>query len=489
MQGMRPTQATDDWDGKDGTASPGRRAVLRYVVPVAVVGMTAATVGLVPAFAGSGTPDLPKISAEELVAKIAASDAKQLSGTMRITTDLGLPSLPGVDGGGSGPFGHGGPSRDGGNDENGDGESGGGSQSPADPRTKLMELASGSHTLRVAVDGPKKHRVSIIEDTAEYSMIHNGGEVWAYDSATNSAYHATAPKGAKSRHGHMGRHGGWWGKQDRPGEKGGPGQGLGNATPQELAGQALKAVDKTTSVTVDGTARVAGRDAYQLLIQPKQQGTTVGSVRIAVDAKSGVPLKFTLAPKSGGKAVIDAGFTSVDFTKPDAKTFEFTPPKDAKVTEQKGLAKAARKNHGALKDRRDPKDHGGMRNHPDWKAHRPAGGMGMMPPGAFSGGPGKQGMKVIGEGWTSVVRLKAPAHPAASTDRSKALGRSRAAGDGLPPETRKLMESLGDKITGKFGSGRIFTTRLINVLVTDDGEIYAGAVDRATLLKAANEAN
>jgi outer membrane lipoprotein-sorting protein len=477
MQGMRPTQATDDWDAEDRTTSPRRRMALRYVVPVAVAGVTAATVGLVPAFAGSGDPDLPKVSAEELVAKIAASDVQQMSGTVQITTDLGLPSLPGAGGDGHGPFGHGGPSRkDGGSGGNGDG-----GQSPADPRAKLMELASGSHTLRVAVDGPKKRRVSIIDDAAEYSVIRNGGEVWAYDSATNSAYHAKAPKGAKFRHGHMDRQGRRWDKQDRPD------QGLRNTTPKGLAEQALKAVGKTTSVTVDGTARVAGRDAYQLLIQPKQQGTTVGSIRIAVDAKNGVPLKFTLSPKSGGKAVVDAGFTSVDFTKPDAKTFKFTPPKGATVTEQKDRAKATRKNHGALKDRRDWKDRRALRNHRDRGSHGPAVGMRMMPTG-FLGGPGKQGMKIIGEGWTSVVQLKAPAHSAAPTDRPKAQGHSRPGGDGLPPETQKLMESLGDKVTGKFGSGRVFSTRLINVLVTDDGEIYAGAVDKATLLKAANEA-
>ena len=52
-----------------------------------------------------------------------------------------------------------------------------------------------------------------------------------------------------------------------------------------------------------------------------------------MDAKTGVPLKFTLTPRSGGKAVVDVGFTKVDFAKPAARTFDFTPPKGAKVTE------------------------------------------------------------------------------------------------------------------------------------------------------------
>ena len=86
-------------------------------------------------------------------------------------------------------------------------------------------------------------------------------------------------------------------------------------------------------MTVDGTAQVAGRDAYKLLVKPKQAGSTVGGITIAVDAKTGVPLKFTLTPTSGGTAVVDAGFTQVDFAKPAASTFDFTPPKGTKVTE------------------------------------------------------------------------------------------------------------------------------------------------------------
>lgn len=74
-------------------------------------------------------------------------------------------------------------------------------------------------------------------------------------------------------------------------------------------------MDDTTSVTVDGTAHVAGRDAYKLVIKPRQSGTTVGAISIAVDAKTGLPLKFTLTPASGGAAVVDAGFAQVDFSR------------------------------------------------------------------------------------------------------------------------------------------------------------------------------
>lgn len=139
--------------------------------------------------------------------------------------------------------------------------------------------------------------------------------MWAYDSASNEAYHAKAPAGAAK-----GSEKGAKGK-DRTAPKDLP------ATPQDFAQEALKAAGDTTSVTVDGTARIAGRDAYQLVIKPKQTGSTVGSIKVAVDSKTGTPLKFTLLPSSGGKAAIDVGFTKVDFSKPAASTFDFTPPR------------------------------------------------------------------------------------------------------------------------------------------------------------------
>ncbi|MFG2139283.1 outer membrane lipoprotein carrier protein LolA [Streptomyces sp. NPDC048650] len=423
-----PRNDSESTDGWGGGRSPGRRKAVRYAVPVAVAGVAAATIGLVPAFAGSGSPDLPKISAQDLIAKIATSDTQQLSGTVRVTTDLGLPSLPG---GGAGAFGGAGRG-DGAKDQDG---------ASAAPQKKLMELASGAHTLRVAADGPDRQRVSIVDNAAEYSIIHNGGQVWAYDSGSNTAVHSTADPHRRA------------GKQhDAP--QGLP-KGLKNATPQDLAKEALKAAGDTTSVTVDGTARVAGRDAYQLLIKPKQSASTVGSIRIAVDADKGVPLKFTLTPKSGGAAAVDVGYTAVDFARPAASSFSFTPPKGTKVVEaDKERAKAERQHGKAFKDREGLKDRKGLKDLKD------------------SGGP-----NVIGKGWTSIATIKG-------------------AGAGLPGGKDKgsagdagaFLDSIGDKVTGSFGTGRVFSTRLVNALMTDDGTIYVGAVDKQALIDAANAA-
>ncbi|MER6184380.1 sigma-E factor regulatory protein RseB domain-containing protein [Streptomyces sp. NPDC001652] len=405
--------------GSDDSTTPdetddlraGRRRAARYVVPVAVVGVAAATIGLVPALADSGDPDLPKISAQQLIEKIAASDVEQLSGTVKITTDLGLPDFGGLENSLTG----------------GGGGSGSGDGSSADPTSKLTALATGTHTLRVAADGEDKQKLSLLENAAEYSLIHNGKDVWGYDSGTNEVFHGTADDSdGKDK------------REEVP------------ATPKDLTEDALKAVDDTTSVTVEGTAHVAGRDAYRLVIKPKDSGSTVGQVTVAVDAKTGLPLKFTLTPASGGAAVVDAGFTQISYAKPAASTFDFTPPKGAKVTEEDAAGTPER--HSG-----DSGRSGGF-----------SGDEGFAP-----GGP--DGLDVIGEGWTSIATFDT-------------------GGEGIPSGSEAggafggFLDSLGDKASGKFGEGTVFKTRLINALITDDGKVYVGAVTKDALVKAANEA-
>ncbi|GGQ07144.1 outer membrane lipoprotein carrier protein LolA [Streptomyces mutabilis] len=403
---MAPIDSDDNRTAGEGEdLRSGRRRAARYVVPVAVMGVAAATIGLVPAIADSGDPDLPKVTAEQLIEKIAKSDVEQLSGTVKITTDLGLPDLGGLESGlMSGMSGA-------------PGAAGGGDGSAADPSAKLTELVSGTHTLRVAADGPDRQKLSLLENAAEYSLIHDGKDVWGYDSKSNEVYHSTASESA-----------------GQP-EKEAP------ATPKDFADQALKAVDDTTSVTVDGTAQVAGRDAYRLVIKPKQEGSTVGAVSIAVDAKTGMPLKFTLTPKSGGAAVVDAGFTQVSFAKPDASTFDFTPPKGAKVTEGDEMTGAPEHEREAAR--------GDVAEELD-------------------------GLEVIGEGWDSIATFDT-------------------GGQGLPTASAGgdlggFLGSFGDQVKGDFGSGTVFKTRLVNALITDDGRVYAGAVTKDALVKAADAA-
>ncbi|MCM9081187.1 DUF2092 domain-containing protein [Streptomyces spororaveus] len=395
------------------------RKAARYAVPVAVAGVAAATVAMVPAFANAGGPDLPKVTAQQLIEKVAASDVQQLSGTARITTDLGLPKIA------SGLLG-------------GAGMAGG----SANPEDKVAQLANGSHTLRVAADGPDRQRLTFLDGKDEYSLIHNGDDVWGYDSKSNEAFHEKNAEAGQGK-GKLG------GKEHKTGDR------LA-ASPQKMAEEILKAAGPTTDVSVGDTAQVAGRDAYQLVLKPKQSGSTIGSVQIAVDAKNGVPLRVQLLSAQGGKPIVDAGFTKVDFAKPAADTFSFTAPKGAKVTEgvdEAGKGKASGDEH--------------------WKALESIPGL-----GGLTGGPGGKGdVKVLGEGWSTIARIDS------GVNRSlKDLENDKNA----PKEAKQFLGALGDKVTGKFGEGRVLSTRVVNALITDDGKVYVGAVTKDALVKAAD---
>ncbi|MEV7446005.1 DUF2092 domain-containing protein [Streptomyces sp. NPDC091204] len=393
------------------------RKVARYAVPVAVAGVAAATVAMVPAFANAGGPDLPKVTAQQLIEKVAASDVQQLSGTAKISTDLGLPKIAtGLLGGG--------------------GVAGG----SANPEDKVAQLANGTHTFRVAADGPDRQKLTFLDGKDEYSLIHNGDDVWGYDSKSNEVFHEKDPQGGKDA-------GKDKGKDHKTADR------LA-ASPQKMAEELLKAAGPTTDVSVGDTAQVAGRDAYQLVLKPKQSGSTVGSVQIAVDAKNGVPLRVQLLSSQGGKPIVDAGFTKVDFAKPAADTFAFTPPKGAKLTE--GVDEAGKGDKGE-----------------GFKALESFPGL-----DGLLGGPNGQGdVKVLGEGWATVARIDSGAGKGL-----KGLENDKNA----PKGAKQFLDSLGEKVTGKFGEGRVLSTRLVNALVTDDGKVYVGAVTKDALVKAAD---
>lgn len=425
---MTDDTAGEQYEGGGAPYRAGRRTAVRVAVPVAVAAVIAAGVGLVPALAADSPPDLPTLTAEQVVAKALGSEAQTLSGTVSVSADLGVPSqlLAAAGAGGAAAAGGvapGGPGSSGGSE----GSNGSGSSAAA-PEAKLAQLLGGDHTLRVAVDGPDRQRIGLIEQLAGYELVRNGDQVWAWDSSSNEAVHLTAPQGTRPDH-----------REGRPPLTGVP------ATPQEAARQFLAAGAGTTAVTVDGTATVAGQKAYQLSVKPTQSGSTIGEVRIAVAADNGVPLAVLVKGADGGK-VLDVHFTEVSFAQPAAKTFDFTVPKGAKVTEQKAAPNAKA---------------------PSGDGAGPAGKAGRA-------GTAAEGLNVIGEGWTAVLSTTLPSGGDAAGPANAEGGHGKH-GKGGPAALQNplaLAKSLGKPVQG----GSLISTKVLNVLVTDDGRVFAGAV-------------
>lgn len=259
-----------------------RRRWLPWAAPVAVGACIAAGVMAPRAFAANPHPHLPAKSATQLIAAVDAASVQALSGTLRTSAHLGLPQLPdNVSGGPNG----------------------------------LTSLLTGTNTVRVWVAGPEQQRVALLGDASEMDAIHNGHDLWTWNSAAQSVLHATLSA-----------------DQATSSAPASPAQEL---TPMQQARQLLRNLTASTSVTVGQTQRVAGRPAYLLTLTPRSTQTLVGRAQIAIDSTTSVPLGVWLFPRGSSTAALSTEFTSVSFRKPAASTFTFAPPRGASVTEKK----------------------------------------------------------------------------------------------------------------------------------------------------------
>lgn len=265
------------------TPATGPSRALRWAVPAAVAATLAGAVVVAgTTTAGADPVDLAPRTAQELLADLAGSTATALTGTVTQTSALGLPELPAAAGAGTlGP----------------------------------LTLLSGTHTLRVAADGPDRSRVALVGELAEYDVVRAGRDVWTFSSETSAATHVTLPERSAAPTG------------DATAPAGLP------ATPAEAAAAALAAVGPSTEVGVDDAVVVADRPARQLVLLPRDATSLVGSVRIAVDAETAAPLRVQVTARGTTTPAVDVGFTDVSFTAPDPATFAFTPPAGAAVTE------------------------------------------------------------------------------------------------------------------------------------------------------------
>ena len=340
----------------------------RWLVPVVAAAAVAATGGAL-ALAASAAPALPPKSAAQLLTDLQRANLTPFSGTIVQTASLGLPALP----------------------KNG-------------KATDLTDLVSGSNTLRLWYGGPDKVRVALLGTLGESDVIRNGRDVWTWDSNQNSYTHQSIDPGKKDSETRVG-------------------------TPQQAAEDALALVGRSTTVTTDGTAQVAHRKAYELVLSPKDSRSLVGQVRIAVDAELSVPLRVRVFARNAAKPSFEVGFTQVSFSAPGGEHFTFTPPRGSHQAKSGGLP------IGRL-----PVDPGQL--DPNSVGQR--------------GEAVSTASKVIGEGWTKVAVVPVGEDLDAST-----LG---AVLSGLP------------RVSGPWGTGRLFSGPLFSAVLTDDGRLAVGAV-------------
>jgi hypothetical protein len=304
-----------------------------------------------------------------------------------------------------------------------------------------------------------------------------------------------------------------------------PGLALGAVkavTPLQAAQRLLAMLGPTTKVSVTGTTVVAGRPAYQLSIEPRSDQSLIGQILIAVDGTSYLPLQVQVIPRGSSSPVFQIGFTTLTPGQPAASNFAFTPPPGAHVHTVKLTANPL----AGLMRLPGLTGLGGMSGMYAGQAGAPIAAPPVAVPGVrvhvvklnghitkivssrtFStssplcwrhlfGVPPLPtvvpiGPRVLGSGWLSVLEI--PVGPAlgilggagpvtpkpVSGAYHSRLHVNGSAGQ-LIAMLRMLLNSA-TRVHGAWGSGKLISTRLVNILITSKGQILVGAVTPAVL--------
>jgi outer membrane lipoprotein-sorting protein len=252
---------------------------LRWLSPLAVLAVIVGLVTVPAQLASASPPSLPALTARQLLTRVQSGHPPTAySGTIRLTSNLGIPNLSQL----AGPEGSG---------------------------LDVLSLLSGSHDARVWFDGPQRARVALVDQQlSETDFVRNGGDLWIWQSDGSQVTHRHLDATAPQRHG-----------SQAP-------AGSPVPAPDQVAREFIAKVDPSTAISLRSPTWVAGRAVYRLVLSPRAAASTVSQVVIAVDSATGLPLRVAVVAKGQGKPAMEVGFRSISFARPAASTFSFTPP-------------------------------------------------------------------------------------------------------------------------------------------------------------------
>ena len=312
--------------------------------------------------------------------------------------------------------------------------------------TDLVEIISGTHEARIYVDGPDKLRVQVLDPMSERSMIVNGDTVWFYDDDKLAAQFMTmdvAELEAKAEE--------YEAENSADIEQMIADLPFDINNPAEVADYLLAEASEYSEITVGVDQNVAGQATYELIATPLATETTVDYVSVAIDAETGMALNVKVMAKGQAEPAMEIGFTSIDYSTPAASVFEFNPSSDVTVTEMEMPAEFTIDGETYTKEELEA----------ELEANKPTEAEYEELKAEYEA---SENMPVVFEnGWASVVEMKLT--------------------EDMPVD---MFESeLFSGITEQVEGGFVITSSLVNVLITDDGRVLAGAVTTDYLLEIA----
>ena len=338
---------------------------LLFAGPITIASSAIVISLVMPQIARASTSTLTPVSPQQLVSWIQADRPISLTGTVTGATSFPLP-MPSV-------------------------------LKSSNPASVLS--GSTSETFNVWSNGAGSLRAQQVTSAGETDLYMNPGSVWYWDSNTFTATNEASSGASK----------------------------IGEAGFSNPGSTAVQIVDKLSAyatLSVSGSAMVAGRPAYTLSLVPNAQDSLIGSVKIAVDGLTHIPVRIQVFPKNSSTPAASFGFDTLTFAPQPDSIFSFTPPPGANVVERGSAS------------------------------------------GTASGGGGSLKTKVIGTGFDSVWVQ------ALSAKQRSAMG--------------GIVKSL-TTISTPLGAGYLYTTPIFQAVVLSNGTVVAGPVDTTRLLQVVGE--
>ena len=291
-----------------------------------------------------------------------------------------------------------------------------------------LEFFAGVHTANLYVDGVEKARLQVLDLLSERDYIRNGNELWAYDAAKSLAQHSVVSEAEVANAEADARSLFNLNSGKLP---------FDYTSPAAVAEYVLNEAGKYSTITVASDIKIADRGAYQITITPKGNQSLVASATLSIDAATGLPLAARVMAVGKSTPAFEVAFDTITFTKPAASNFEFTPPVGTRVQEVPAPTKA-----DLLRE------------------------LAKAPKAPSEDEARKQLEDLAAQGWSAVAVI-----PAAQ----------------VPSELRLLQvnNSLYKELTKPVSGGRVFTSALMNIFFSDNGDVYAGSVTVARLLEVA----
>jgi len=312
--------------------------------------------------------------------------------------------------------------------------------------TDLVEIISGTHEARIYVDGPDKLRVQVLDPMSERSMIVNGDTVWFYDDDKQAAQYMTvdvAELEAKAEE--------YEAENSAEIEQKIADLPFDINNPAEVADYLLAEASEYSEITVGADQNVAGQAAYELIATPLATETTVDYVSVAIDAETGMALNVKVVAKGQTEPAMEIGFTSIDYSTPAASVFEFNPSSDVTVTEMEMPEEFTIDGETYTREELEAELEANKLTEAEYEQKK----------AEFEASENMP--EVIENGWASVVEMKLT--------------------EDMPVDM--FDSELFSGITEQVDGGFVITTSLVNMLITDDGRVLAGAVTTDYLLEIA----